>query len=95
MKMAINRCKKQDGEYRFTELLRGLHPDFTRVTHTASRQWFGAGRGQGEKKPLREPPRCRPLSLFMPGLEGPAAKLQRCNGTAQCVHAKYRLDPQS
>jgi DNA-binding transcriptional regulator YiaG len=49
MKMAINRCKKQDGEYRFTELLRGLHPDFTRVTHTASRQWFGAGRGQGEK----------------------------------------------
>ena len=53
-----------DHGYRFTELLHGLHCDFTWVTHTASRQWFGAGRGQGEKIRSGEPPRCRPLSLF-------------------------------
>ena len=55
---------QQDGRYRFTELLHRLHFHFTRAKHTASRQWFGAGRGQGEKKPLRESPRCQPLSLF-------------------------------
>ncbi|MDQ0610975.1 hypothetical protein QFZ83_005146 [Variovorax sp. W1I1] len=55
---------QQDGRYRFTELLHRLHFHFTRAKHTASRQWFGAGRGQGEKQPLRESPRCQPLSLL-------------------------------
>jgi hypothetical protein len=38
-----------DDKYRFTEPLHELHSDFTWAEHTASRQWFGAGRGQGEK----------------------------------------------
>jgi len=40
---------RQDGKYRFTELPPELHCEFTRRQHTASRQRFGAGRGQGEK----------------------------------------------
>ena len=55
---------QQDGRYRFTELVHRLHFHFTWSKHTAYRQWFGAGRGQGGKKPLRESPRCQPLSLF-------------------------------
>lgn len=40
---------EKDFMYRLTELLQELHSDFIRVAHTASRQWSGAGRGQGEK----------------------------------------------
>jgi hypothetical protein len=70
-----------DHGYRFTELLHGLHCDFTQVAHTASRQWFGAGRGQGEKNRSGEPPRCRPLSPFM---RSPSTRVRRRQARHKC-----------
>jgi len=53
----------RDGGYRFARLPHRLHLGFDHIEHTAFRQRFGGGRGQGEEC-LGESPRCRPLSLF-------------------------------
>jgi hypothetical protein len=76
-----------------TELLHGLHADFTWVTHTASRQRGPALAEARKKKPLRGSASMPTAVAFDTQACGSAAQLQRCNGAAQCVHAKYRLLP--
>jgi len=45
MLSSIKGGPQQVDEYRFTKLSHRLHFHFSWAKHTASRQWFGAGRG--------------------------------------------------